>query len=97
VKTPRAQWFYEVKSSLDDSYEFELTANELREASKASKDVSRKYRILYVPYVFSLQDRRVLELPNPMGERTRNQFRVVGRGSVRYKYSGKLVLVQYPR
>jgi len=30
VKTPRAQWFYEVKSSLDDSDEFELTANELR-------------------------------------------------------------------
>ena len=53
VKTPQTKWLYEVKSTLEDSGEFELTANQLRVASGASKDRSRKYRILYVPYVFS--------------------------------------------
>ena len=52
VKTPQADWLYEVKSSLEDSGEFELTANELRVASGASKDGRRRYRILYIPYVF---------------------------------------------
>lgn len=46
VKTPQAVWLYEVKSSMEDSGEFELTANELRVASSASKDGRRRYRIL---------------------------------------------------
>ena len=75
-----------VKSSMEDSCEFELTANEIRVASSASKDGRRRYRILYVPYVFSPDRWYVVELPNPMGERTRNQFRTVGRGSVRLQF-----------
>ena len=86
VKTPQAEWLYEVKSSLEDSGEFELTANELRVAGGASKDGRRRYRILYVPYVFSPDKWYVLELPNPMGEQTRNQFKTVGRGSVRLRF-----------
>ena len=86
VKTPQTDWLYEVKSSLEDSGEFELTANELRVASGASKEGRRRYRILYVPHVF-LPDRWcVFELPNPMGERTRNRFTMVGRGSVRLRF-----------
>ena len=30
VKTPRAEWLYEVKSSMEDTGEFELTPNEMR-------------------------------------------------------------------
>ena len=86
VKTPQADWLYEVKSSLENSREFELTANELRVASGASKDGRRRYRILYVPYVFSPDKWCVLELPNPMGEVTRNRFTVVGSGSVRLRF-----------
>lgn len=86
VKTPQADWLYEVKSSLEDSGEFELTANEIRVASGASKDGRRRYRILYVPYVFSPDKWYVLELPNPMGEATRNRFAMVGRGSVRLRF-----------
>ena len=86
VKTPQANWLYEVKSSLEDSGEFELTANELRVASGASKDGRRRYRILYVPYVFSPDKWCVFELPNPMGETTRNRFAMVGRGSVRLRF-----------
>jgi hypothetical protein len=86
VKTPQADWLYEVKSSLEDSGEFELTANEHRIASGASKDGRRRYRILYVPYVFSPDKWCVLELPNPMGESTRNRYTMVGRGSVRLRF-----------
>ena len=86
VKTPQAEWLYEVKSSLEDSGEFELTANELRIASSASKDGRRRYRILYVPHVFLPDKWCVLELPNPMGEATRNRFTTVGRGSVRLRF-----------
>ena len=86
VKTPQAEWLYEVKSSLEDTGEFELTANELRVASGASKDGRRRYRILYVPFVFSPDRWFVLELPNPMGEETRNRFTVIGRGSMRLKF-----------
>ena len=86
VKTPQTDWLYEVKSSLEDSSEFELTANELRVASGASKDGRRRYRILYVPYVFWPDKWCVLELPNPMGEKTRNRFSMVGRGSVRLRF-----------
>ena len=42
VTTPQAEWLYEVKSSLEDSGEFELTANELRVAGGASKDGRRR-------------------------------------------------------
>ena len=86
VKTPQVHWLYEVKSSLEDSGEFELTANELRIAGGASKDGRRRYRILYVPYVFSPDRWCVLELPNPMGDATRNRFTMVGRGSVRLRF-----------
>jgi hypothetical protein len=87
VETPQAEWLYEVKSSLEDSGEFELTANELRIASSASKDGRRRYRILYVPHVFLPDKWCVLELPNPMGEKTRNRFETVGRGSVRLRFA----------
>lgn len=91
VNTPQATLLYEVKSSLEDSGEFELTANEIRVASNATKDDRQHYRILYVPYVFSpdkwLGKRDpVQDLPNPMLEKTRNRFKEVGRGSVRFRF-----------
>jgi hypothetical protein len=86
IATPRVEWFYEVKSTLEDGCEFEITANELRVASGFAKDGRRRYRILYVRHVFSPNDWYVLELPNPMGERTRNQFQTVGQGSLRIRF-----------
>jgi len=86
VVTPRVEWFYEVKSTLADGCEFEITANELRVASGVSKDGRRRYRILYVRHVFSPNEWYVLELPNPMGERTRNQFQTLGQGSLRMRF-----------
>ncbi len=86
VRTLQAEWLYEVKSSLEDTCEFELTPNEMRVAASVSRRGHRRYRILYVPYVFSPDRWFVLELPNPMGNETRNRFRQVGRGSVRFRF-----------
>ena len=86
VKTPQAEWLYEVKSSLEDTCEFELTPNEMRVAASVSRRSRRRYRILYVPYVFSPDRWLVLELPNPMGDETRSRFKQVGHGSVRFRF-----------
>jgi hypothetical protein len=86
VQTLRVEWLYEVKSTLGEGAEFEITANELRVASAAAKDRSRRYRILYVQYVFSPSKWCVLVLPNPMGEKTRQQFQTVGHGALRLRF-----------
>ena len=86
VKTPQAEWLYEVKSSLEDTCEFELTPNEMRVAASVSRRSRRRYRVLYVPFVFSPERWFVLELPNPMGDETRSRFKQVGRGSVRFRF-----------
>ena len=86
VKTPQTEWLYEVKSSLEDTCEFELTPNEMRVAASMSRRGRRRYRILYVPFVFSPDRWFVLELPNPMDDGTRNRFKQVGRGSVRFRF-----------
>ena len=86
VKTPQREWLYEVKSSLEDAGEFELTPNEMRVAASVPTRGRRQYRILYVPFVFSPDHWMVLDLPNPMGEGSRNQFKQIGRGSVRFQF-----------
>lgn len=39
-----------------------------------------------VPFVFSPDRWMVLDLPNPLGDDTRNRFKQIGRGSVRFKF-----------
>ena len=91
VRTAHAEWLYEVKSSPEDACEFELTANEMRVAASVSRRGRRRYRILYVPFVFSPDRWLVLELPNPMGDGTRNRFKAVGQGSVRFRFEHSAV------
>lgn len=86
IETTRHEYLYEVKSAMDEGGEFELTARELEVAGSASLDRKRRYRILYVPYVFDSKRWRVLPLLNPAGSDTRNRFRVVRSGSVRYRF-----------
>lgn len=86
VVTARHEYLYEVKSALDAGGEFELTARELEVAGSAREDRKRRFRILYVPYVFDPTRWRVMTLPNPSGTKTRDQFRVVRSGSVRYRF-----------
>lgn len=86
VVTARHEYLYEVKSALDAGGEFELTARELEVAGSAREDRKRRYRILYVPFVFDPNRWMVITLPNPAGVKTRDQFRVVRSGSVRYRF-----------
>lgn len=86
VVTARHEYLYEVKSALDAGGEFELTARELEVAGSAREDRKRRYRILYVPFVFDPTRWMVMTLPNPAGTKTRDQFRVVRSGSVRYRF-----------
>jgi hypothetical protein len=86
VETPRNEWLYEVKSALDEGGEFELSARELEVSGSASLERKRRYRILYVPFVFDPARWRVLLLPNPVSGEARNQFQVVRTGSVRYRF-----------
>ena len=91
VKTPQTEWLYEVKSSLEDTCEFELNPNEMRVAASMSRRGRQQYRIFYVPFVFSPARWFVLELPNPMDDGTRNRFKQVGRGSVRFRFEHSTV------
>ena len=76
---------------MEDTGEFELTSNEMRVAASVSRRGRRRYRILYVPFVFSPDRWCVLELPNPMGDGTRNRFKQIGRGSVRFRFEHSTV------
>ncbi|MEJ8852326.1 sacsin N-terminal ATP-binding-like domain-containing protein [Variovorax rhizosphaerae] len=86
VLTVDTEWRYEVKSNLDDAFEFEFTQNEMRSAAECASDGSRKYRILYVPFVFQPERWRVMELPNPMSEQGRRLFQPIGTGATRFKF-----------
>ena len=86
VRTKEVEWRYEVKSTLDNSFEFEFTRNEMRVAAECGSDASRRYRILYVPFVDNPTRWRVMELPNPMSEAGRAFFRTVGAGATRMRF-----------
>ncbi len=86
VRTAETEWRYEVKSNLSDSFEFEFTQNEMRSAAECASDGSRRYRILYVPFVFDPTQWRVMELPNPMSERGRRLFKTIGTGATRLRF-----------
>jgi len=86
VVTERNEWLFEVKSAIDAGGEFELSARELEVAGSASLERKRRYRILYVPFVFDPTQWRVLPLSNPAAPTTRDRFRVLRGGSVRYRF-----------
>ncbi|MFZ3583582.1 protein NO VEIN domain-containing protein [Loktanella sp. DJP18] len=86
VQTADVEWRYEVKSNLDDAFEFEFTQNEMRVAAECSSDGTRKYRILYVPFVFDPSRWHVMQLPNPLSAAGRDLFKEVGAGATRLKF-----------
>lgn len=86
VRTKEVEWRYEVKSSLEETFEFEFTQNEIRVAAECAADSSRRYRMLYVPFVDDPTRWRVMELPNPMSEAGWTLFRTVGAGATRMRF-----------
>lgn len=87
VRTKEVEWRYEVKASLEETFEFEFTQNEMRVAAECAADGSRRYRILYAPFVDDPTRWRVMELPNPMSEAGRALFRTVGAGATRMRFN----------
>lgn len=86
VRTSDVEWRYEVKSNLNDEFEFEFSQNEMRVAADCSSDRTRRYRILYVPFVFDPVKWRVMELPNPLTADGVRLFRQIGAGATRLKF-----------
>lgn len=86
VVTERNEWLFEVKSAMDAGGEFELSSRELEVAGSASLERKRRYRILYVPFVFDPTQWRVLQLSNPAAAFTRDRYRILRGGSVRYRF-----------
>ncbi|NTC84600.1 hypothetical protein [Agrobacterium tumefaciens] len=86
VRTKDVEWRYEVKSGLADNFEFEFTQNEMRSALECGNDRTRRYRILYVPFVFDPSKWKVVELPNPMQPDNSRLFQTIGKGSTRMKF-----------
>ena len=86
VQTADVEWRYEVKSNMDDAFEFEFSQNEMRVAAECASDGTRKYRILYVPFVFDPLRWRVMQLPNPLSAKGRGLFKEVGAGAARLKF-----------
>lgn len=86
IHTVEVEWRYEVKSNLDDAFEFEFSQNEMHVAAECSSDGTRKYRILYVPFVFDPSRWRVMELPNPLSAAGRGLFKEIGAGATRLRF-----------
>src|SRR3546814_10144292 len=47
VHTSDDEWSYEVKSNVNDEFEFEFSWKEMRITAECSADITRKYRLLY--------------------------------------------------
>lgn len=86
VATTEREYLYEVKATPYDGCEFELSDAEYRTAAAAAEQPSKDYRILFVQYAFDPARCRVLELPNPAGRKTHENFRIMGRSSVRMRF-----------
>jgi hypothetical protein len=83
VLTRRARYYYEVKASVVDPEEFELSEAEVRFA--LSKAHLQTYRVLYIAHVGQPADRRILPLPNPLAPASRGRYRVSETG-VKYAF-----------
>lgn len=94
--TRETEWLYEVKASMEEPFEFEMTQNELEVAAQAAPDTRRRYRILYVTHVFDPSRWNLLMLPNPVGRATKDHFQVIGRGTVRMRFERRSAARQNP-
>ena len=73
-----------MKLAPDEGGELELSAHELEVAGSASLERKRRYRILYVPFVFDPARWHILKLSDPATLVTRRRFQLIRGGSIRY-------------
>ena len=85
VRYKRHVVYLEVKSSLSDPQEFELSDTEVRLARDCATAKATEYRIVYVSNVQNTKDTRLEILPNPLSDEGKSFFRLGGHG-LRYEF-----------
>jgi hypothetical protein len=84
VITRANTFLFEVKSSVDDGADFELTESEVNAARlHIGRDA---YRIIYVRNVLEMDRTSILLLPNPFTRRGQEAYRIVGSG-LHYRFA----------
>jgi Protein NO VEIN, C-terminal len=84
VITQASTFLFEVKSSIDDGTDFELSDAEVNAARlHVGRDA---YRIIYVRYVLDPARTTILLLPNPFTKRGQETYRFIGSG-LHYRFS----------
>lgn len=82
--TPASTFLFEVKSSIDEGREFELTEAEVNAARRHAGRGA--YRIVYVRHVLDPERTSILLLPNPFTRLGQQYYRIVG-GGLHYRFS----------
>ncbi len=89
VRLKSVTYYYEVKASQGDSFSFEMGPTEIACAQKYAADKQHKYRVLYVSNVTNKNETRVDQLPNPFSTAGSKHIKLVGNGSVTFKFAIK--------
>jgi hypothetical protein len=89
VRLKSVTYYYEVKASQGDAYFFDMGPTEIACSQKYAADKQHKYRILYVSNVTNQSEARVDQLPNPFSTAGSNHIKLVGNGSVTFKFAIK--------
>ena len=86
VKLKTVTYYYEVKASQGNSYAFQMGPTEIAHAQRCTADKKQKYRVLYVSNVGHSSKTKIDFLPNPFSKAGSTKIRLVGKGSVTFKF-----------
>jgi hypothetical protein len=89
VRLKTITYYYEVKASQGDAFSFEMGPTEIACAQKYAADNQNKYRVLYVSNVTNQNETRIDMLPNPFSTAGSKHIKLVGNGSVTFKFAIK--------
>lgn len=85
VRYLNKKWHLEVKASVGDPLEFELGETEVRKARDCAGSKSDEYYIIYVSNLSTPSAAKIEQLPNPMSDTNKNNYRLMGEG-LKYRF-----------
>jgi hypothetical protein len=80
----RHRLLFEVKATVGDAFEFDLTEAEIRAAQTVRPN--DRYHVLFISKVLDSDERSIYLLPNPLGAEGIGRYRMVGSG-LRLRFS----------
>ena len=89
VELRSTRHYWEVKATSGDTQLLELGPTELAAAQRFQRDRADRYRILYITNALEPAAAKLHVLPNPFSRQGAPAYRVVGGGSVKYKFELK--------